>query len=359
MRAAAAPSRWSLQAMLDNAAQQDNNLTKPENTEKGVENKKDNKHKIKIIMIFPKAKKIAKELNWHTTKDGVFGLYKGYFFNVSDASLLSNPQFKYVVATIDNLSEEQKQQITTELEVNKKSLKFSNFEIRENAISFQFIENMTFTKLKTVYSLFDFLVDIFKKLNIPEQNKCHNCGTKENINYYELNNSGVLLCNACYREIESSHYEIEREKYAENKNYLIGFWGSIVFSVVGIIAWVLVAVYLERLASAMAIIIAYLGIKGYQYFKGKQGKLTKYIIVLSNIVCILIANVVTVIVMLIKEGLTISQSFAELQINEVAQDLIYKNTMISFVLAFFVWIWLLFLLKDKKMTIKPADRFEK
>ena len=310
-------------------------------------------------MIFPKAKKIAKELNWYTTNDGVFGLYKGYFFNVADANLLSNPQFKYVVATIDNLSEEQKQQISTELEVNKKSLKFSKFEIEDNSVFFQFIENFTLTKLKTVYSLLDFLVDLFKKLNIPEQSKCHNCGTKENINHYDLNNRGILLCNTCYREIENSYYEIEREKYAESKNYLTGFLGSIAFSILGIIAWVLVAVYLGMLASAMAVIIAYLGIKGYQYFKGRQGKLTKYLIILSNIVCILIANVVTVIVMLVKEGLTVSQSFAELQINETAKNLICENSIISFVLAFFVWIWLLFLLKDRKMTINLADKFEK
>jgi hypothetical protein len=310
-------------------------------------------------MIFPKARKMAKELNWHTTKKGVFGLYKGYFFNVWDASLLSNPQFKYVAATIDNLTDEQKVLIEAKLETNKKVLKFSSFKIGDNSIFFQFVENMTFTKLKTVYSLLDFLVGLFQKSYIPEQDKCHNCGTKDNIKYYDLNNSGILLCSTCYREIENSHYAIEREKYAENKNYLTGFLGSIVFSILGIIAWVLVAVYLERIALAMAIVIAYLGIKGYEYFKGQRGKLTKYLIVISNIICILIANVATVIVMLINEGLTISESFAELQTNEVAKDLIYSNTMISFILAFFVWVWLLFLLDDKKMTIKLAGKLEK
>ncbi|MEL7586484.1 MAG: hypothetical protein AAGU19_07185 [Prolixibacteraceae bacterium] len=305
-------------------------------------------------MIFPKAKKIARELDWHKTKDGVFGLYKGYFFNVGDGSLLSNPQFKYVIATTDTLTEEQKLQIKTELDANKKVLKFSNYEIGDNSIFFQFVENLTLTKLKIVYALFDFLVDLFKKLNISEQNKCHNCATKDNIKYYDLNDRGVLLCNLCFRQIENDYYEVEREKYLEDKNYLTGFFGSIVFSIPGIVAWVLVAVYLERLASAMAIIIAFLGIKGYKYFKGRHTKLTKYVIVLSNIVSILIANVVTIVAMLINEGLTLSQSFAELQNNEVAKDLLSKNTMISFVLAFFIWIWLLFLLKDKKLTIKLA-----
>jgi len=310
-------------------------------------------------MIFPKAKKIAKELDWHKTKDGVFGLYKGYFFNVGDGSLLSNPQYKYISATTDALSDEQKLQIKTELEANKKVLKFSTYAIGGNSVFVQFLENLTFTKLKTVYSLFDFLSDLFKKLNIPEQNKCHNCGTKEKINYYDLNDSGIILCNTCFGKTENSFYEIEREKHSEDKNYLTGFLGSIVFSIPGIIGWVLIAVYLERLASAMAMVIAFLGLKGYDYFKGRQGQVTKYLIVLSNIICILIANATTVIAMLVKEGLTIDQSFVELQTNQAVKDIFNQNTIISFILAFFIWIWLLFLLKNKKMAIKPAGKFEK
>jgi hypothetical protein len=310
-------------------------------------------------MVFPKAKKMAREFDWHKTNNGVFGLYKGYFFNVGDGSILSNPQYKYVTATTDTLTEEQKLQIKIELETNKKLLKFSSFEIADNSVFVQFLENLTFTKLKTVYSLFDFLIDLFKKLNIPDQNKCHNCGTKDNIKYYDLNDSGVILCNTCFGQTENSFYEIEKEKYSEDKNYLTGFLGSIFISIPGIIAWVLIAVYLEKLGSAMAIVIAFLGLKGYYYFKGRHGKLTKYVIVLSNIICILIANATTVIALLVEEGLTINQAIVELQTNQIAKDLFNKNIMISFLLAFFVWIWLLFLLKDKRLTIKVADKFEK
>jgi hypothetical protein len=310
-------------------------------------------------MIFPKAKKIAEELDWYKTKDGVFGLYKGYFFNITDASLLSTPQFKFVAATIYSFTEEQKLQVKTELETNKKNLKFTNFEISDNSIFVQFAENLTFTKLKTVYFLLDFLVDLFKKINISEQNKCHNCGTNQKINYYELNDCGTILCNTCFNRIENSFYEIERERISEEKNYFTGFIGSIAFSIPGIIAWVLIAVYLERLATAMAMLLAFLALKGYDYFKGKHGKLTKYIIVLTNIVSILIANATTVIALLVKEGYTISQALEEFQINQVAKDTFNQNTIISFILAFVVWIWLLFIFRDKKLTINLAYKFKK
>ncbi|MGF1638214.1 MAG: hypothetical protein ACFCUU_14135 [Cyclobacteriaceae bacterium] len=307
-------------------------------------------------MIFPKAKKIAREFGWYKTKDGVFGLYKGYFFNVSDASLLSNPQFKFVTATTDNLTEDQKFEIKSELEANKKILKFTNFEIEDNRVFIQFAESFTYTKIKTIYALFDFLVELFKKISIPEQNKCHSCGTIKNLKYYDLNNSGIILCNDCFREIEKNFYEIEREKFSEEKNYLTGFLGSIAFSIPGIIVWVLVAVYFGRLVSAMAMVIAFLGIKGYEFFKGRYAKLTKYLIVLSNIISIVLANVATIIAMLLNEGLTLREAFAELQVNEVAKDLLIENTIVSFVLAFFIWIWLLFILKEQKLKIILANK---
>ena len=34
--------------------------------------------------------KIAKQFNWHKTSNEVFGVYKGYCFNIFKSSLLSN-----------------------------------------------------------------------------------------------------------------------------------------------------------------------------------------------------------------------------------------------------------------------------
>lgn len=309
-------------------------------------------------MIFPKAKKIAKELDWHKTNESVFGLYKGYFFNVSDSSLFSNPQFKFVSATLDTLSDNQIMELKAALDKNKKVLKFSNYELSGNQILFLFAETLTYTKIKTVYALFDFLVGLFKDLAVPVQNKCHNCGATQRIENYNLNENGIILCNSCYDATVNSFTEIENERLASEKNYFIGFLGSLLFSIPGIIAWVLIAVYLERLASGMALVIAFFGLKGYEYFKGKQGKLTKVFIVITNIISILAANYITVIVLMLKAGFTLTEAITEFETNQVAKDIFNENTIISFILSFLVWMWLLFIMKDKKLSIQLAERFE-
>ncbi|WP_330745009.1 hypothetical protein [Chryseobacterium sp. CP-77] len=308
-------------------------------------------------MIFPKAKKIARDLGWHKTNHKVFGLYKGYFFNVSDASIIHTPQFKYVSVTTGYLTEEQRQQIKTELTINKKRLKFTLFEIRENTIYFKFTENLMPTKIKTVYALFDFVVDLLKKLNIPEQNRCHSCETNEKITYYDLNHTGILLCDNCFKQTDNKFKKVEKERISKEKNYLTGFLGSVVFSIPAIILWVLLAVYLGGISSGMAFVIALLGFLGYDYFKGFRGKLTRYIIFFTSVISIFAANIITVIALLIKQGFTISQAVLEFQTNPVANEIFMQNIILSFLLSFIPWMWILFIRKDDQLIIKPAEKF--
>ncbi|QBA22861.1 hypothetical protein EU348_17435 [Chryseobacterium indologenes] len=308
-------------------------------------------------MIFPKAKKIARDLGWHKTNHKVFGLYKGYFFNVSDASIIHTPQFKYVLVTTGYLTEEQRQQIKTELTINKKRLKFTLFEIRENTIYFKFTENLMPTKIKTVYALFDFVVDLLKTLNIPEQNRCHSCETNEKITYYDLNHTGVLLCDDCFKQTDNKFNKVEKERISKEKNYLTGFLGSVVFSIPAIILWVLLAVYLGGISSGMAFVIALLGFLGYDYFKGFRGKLTRYIIFFTSVISIFAANIITVIALLIKQGFTISQAVLEFQTNPVANEIFMQNIILSFLLSFIPWMWILFIRKDDQLIIKPAEKF--
>lgn len=205
--------------------------------------------------------------------------------------------------------------------------------------------------------MFDFLVDLFRKLNIPEQNKCHTCGSDQRINYYDLNDTGILLCDNCFSQKDYKFNEIEKERISKEKNYLTRFLGAFIFSIPGIILWILFAIYFEILASGSAFIIAFLGVIGYDYFRGRYGKLKNYIIVFANIVSIIIANIMTVISLLVRQGLSVNHAIQEFKTSETARNFFYQNIIISFLLALIVWVWLLFIMKDKKVNIRLADKF--
>lgn len=199
------------------------------------------------------------------------------------------------------------------------------------------------------------LAGTLKEFDVEETNHCYTTAEPEILRYYDVNGNGLLLTNETFQEIEKEYNDFNRQEELQEKNYVTGFLGSILFSIVGIVAWVLLAIFLNRILSAMSIVIAYLGIRGYNFFRGSHGKFTNWIIILSNIIAILLANFLIVAVLLYQEGLTgLEAIFYEFQNNPNAQEIFNKNTAISFVLSFFVWVYLFFILQHKKLYIKPA-----
>ena len=99
-----------------------------------------------------------------------------------------------------------------------------------------------------------------------------------------------------------------------------------------------------------------MGLTGYDYFKGKYGKLTLYILVLSNIICIIISNYATAVFLLYQENLSLKSIFYEMSINENLTNNIFDNIVLSFILTSFIWIGLFFTLKHKNSTLELARK---
>ncbi|HMU05943.1 MAG TPA: hypothetical protein PJ990_20055, partial [Saprospiraceae bacterium] len=135
-----------------------------------------------------------------------------------------------------------------------------------------------------------------------------------------------------------------------------GLLGASVFSLLGILLWVVFAVYLGVISSGMAMVIALLGIKGYEYFGGKLGALTKYILLFANIMSIIVGNILAITAQLMDQGYSIFQAIDLMRLDDEIKGLVFRNIIISFTLAMLVWIWLLFIMEDKRLSIKLAEK---
>ncbi len=302
-------------------------------------------------MIFWNVSKVGKELNWFRNKSTIFGLRNNYFFRIGDGM-----GYKYVEAILpESLSEDHRTRLGEELEVNKSIGKYSESWIDGRIVSIRFNETFLPTSKAKLINAVDSLCDVFSKLGIEETNHSFTNNLKDNLSYYDVTGSGFLLDEKSAREIANEYYEQNRLEENEQKNYAVGFAGSMVFSLAGVFVWVLIAVFLNRLLSVMSMVIGFLGIKGYDYFKGIRGGFTNWIIILSNILSVLLANFLIVATMLYRAGVISSQGiWYEFLNNPEAQEIFNTNTAISFVLSFFVWIYLFFILKHEKPMIRKA-----
>lgn len=269
-------------------------------------------------MLFPKAKKIAKQNNWFATDKLVFGLYKDYLFQISDANPFSGISAKYIHADISSISEEQLHLLSLQLNENKKALKFSAYAIQNNTILFTFNENLTLTKMQTIYNLLDFLVDIYTRLNLPKANYCQNCGTTDNVKFYNLNGKGIQLCSLCTSDFKRHIYRNESDERRLNSTYTKGIMGALLFAVPGIVIWVISAYYLNTMSSGMALLIGILGFLGYTKFQGKKGKKGLFVLSITNIFSVFLANLIVFVAQLTSiDGYTVRESFQLLFNKEV------------------------------------------
>ena len=79
----------------------------------------------------------------------------------------------------------------------------------------------------------------------------------------------------------------------EKNNYVLATFGALIGAFVATIPWILVYIYGNMMFSALAIIIAFVALKGYQLCKGKQ---TKYLPVIITVVSLLSVSIATLLV---------------------------------------------------------------
>ncbi len=311
-------------------------------------------------MIFPKTKKIAAENNWHRTDNTVFGLYKNYFFTIGDSSLLSSPNYKYIIAKVDHLTQAQKLEISNALLKNKSELKFTQFEFRDDkSLTLFYHETFGFTKIALLYQMLDFLSGLFSLLGFESMLKCHISGETNDLQYYTVNGEGMILSKKTAFGLEKELEALRHQHEISNKNYFGGFLGSILFSLTAVILWVFIAVYFNRLASGVAFIIGFLGLKGYKYFKGKSGKYSGIILIFSNIIVVLISSYLTVIYLLFQQSQDFSFAINELNNNQEVRKYFFTNLIISFIISSLTWLWIFMELRPGKVGIKLATEVSK
>jgi hypothetical protein len=81
------------------------------------------------------------------------------------------------------------------------------------------------------------------------------------------------------------------ERYQENQGTVVGgFIGALLGALVGAIVWALVGM-LGYIASIVGFLIAFLAGKGYDWFKGRPGKIKVVILVLCVILAVFIGNI--------------------------------------------------------------------
>jgi hypothetical protein len=308
-------------------------------------------------MVTKRLLELAKNNNWYRTKKVVFVNYKKHFFQIYRQHWLSQDQLYVIYMRLNKPTEEQKASLNEMVEQNKKVYHVFTSEISDSYFSLYLRNTWRNMRVHEIQSLLDFLTEIAENLKLDNSENCHQSNKTSSLDFYNLTNSGIRLNVNSYNEVLNAVTEENEAIDNEGNNYFMGFLGSILFSIPVIILWVLVAYYFNILSSAMSVLIAFAGYFGYIYFKGKQNKVFPFVLILSNICMIVLANFITAYFSLWREGLGFSVIQYLFQEPEIFTD-IKKNIGLSMVLSSFTWIWIFMEFRTEKAFIKLAEKVE-
>jgi hypothetical protein len=145
--------------------------------------------------------------------------------------------------------------------------------------------------MKRIYEFIQWFFPMLEESGATKWNVCTECGFEVAGGTWKLvDGIAFYLHQTCAekmtRDIESE--ETERRE-ADTGNYFTGLLGALAGSAIGAVLWAVV-LSMGYVASLVGLVIGWLSEKGYNLFKGKQGKAKIAILIVAVIFGVLLGN---------------------------------------------------------------------
>ena len=236
-------------------------------------------------------KKFAKEKGWQIKEGVAFGVYRGYMMSMEEGN-----GWKSLSVTV-RLESDAAMQSAYEL-LNDKNIKkdyrISNSTVSQSAVTIVFLDNPG--TMKRIIEFVERFCDGLDSFGAKGVEYCSSCGL-------ELNGAGVpaLMNGAVYmlhegclnRDDEQMNYT--KEEKQKQGSVATGTLGAFLGAIVGAIPWA-VASYFGWFVGWFGFFIGVASKKGYELFKGKETKAKGVAIIISTILCVILAESIAIMV---------------------------------------------------------------
>lgn len=145
--------------------------------------------------------------------------------------------------------------------------------------------------MKKIREFLDFYLPLLEDAGAVKANICPECGCEITSGVWKLIGGSVYYmhipcADKVCRDIMTRD---EQQKQERTGNYLTGLIGALLGAAVGSVLWAVV-LYFGYVASIIGFVIGFLAEKGYNLFRGKQGKGKIAILIIAVILGVLVGN---------------------------------------------------------------------
>ena len=238
-------------------------------------------------------KKFAKEKGWQVKEGVAFGVYRGYLMSMEEGN--GSKSLSVTARLESDTAMKSAYDLLNDKEIQK-NYRINNSTISQSAVTIVFLDNPG--TMKRIVEFIDCFCDGLDSFGAKGIEYCSSCGL-------ELNGAGIpaLMNGAVYmlhegclnRDDEQMNYA--KEEKQKQGSVASGTVGAFLGAVVGSIPWA-VASYFGWFVGWFGFFIGVASKKGYELFKGKETKAKGIAIIVSTILCVILAESVAIMVSL-------------------------------------------------------------
>lgn len=297
-------------------------------------------------------RQFAKEKNWIIENGCVYGVVNEYQITVIDGN-----GFKALYVPLPSVSSEKKTLILDYLKQNKKSLKLGTFEFDNDVLVMKINEFFKSASIEVMDNLIQEVTKFLVINNITNQYCCIICGQGDAFLSAYLNNISYRFHEQCYTDVANELHEAEDEMSSECKNYFLGTIGALIGGLFCTIPFVLVQVYLNKSIEWLAFFVGIGSFKAYSIFKGKIGRLTRWIVGIATLASIVIAQVGLVILDLVKLKVPLSIDYFDMLMkNKIFMGSLKGKLLAGLIMAALGYLSLFLQLRGDAKSMLPSSK---
>ena len=237
-------------------------------------------------MVGPGLKKFAAENGMKVAQGVAYGNLQGFAATMVDGS-----NIKVITFATSFADAEQERQFTQAVDAANIAKTYRVRNIGKSSRNIQIVFNDTIGTMKKIRAFVEWFIPLLRQYGASAWNVCSECGAEITAGRWVLiNGVAYYLHEACAEKV-SREIEEENTKQREEStgSYATGIIGALLGALAGSVLWALV-LSVGYIASIVGFVIGWLAEKGYNLFKGKQGKGKVAILIIAVIIGVIVGN---------------------------------------------------------------------
>lgn len=230
-------------------------------------------------------KKLAAENGMKVAKGVAYGDLRGFAATLSEGS--GYKQIVFTTKFADPAGKGRLLDLVNSMDL-KKEYRVLQLNLAPNAVQVVFHDNPG--TMKKITAFLDWFIPLLREHSATGVNICTECGCEITAGKWVLvNGTAYHLHDSCAQKAEREVEEDNTQRAEAGGSYLLGTLGAFLGAALGSVAWGFV-LYMGYVASIVGLVIGFLAEKGYNLFRGKQGKAKVLILILAIVFGVLLGT---------------------------------------------------------------------